>query len=316
MYEQTKAAKRRYNDGNFHSRYFVGNGIDIGGRPDPFSQYIGVFPLVQSCKIWDFEDGDAQKMQPVADGSYDFLTSSHCLEHMFDVYEAMKNWIRIVKDGGYLVITIPDEDMYEQGNFPSLYNSDHKWTFTIYKKDSWSKKSINIFDLLIFFADAVDVEKVQVVKDFYDFSKRDTDQTLHPNVESCIEMVLRKKSPKQILDSSKDRFWMDYSYKVDTNFSSLYSKIYEKLINLKDSNKKYIIYGYGSFGKTIGKIFGEENVLYLDKSFTNDKVFHPKDIESAKFDNIIISVLGREDEIEEYLINELQIDKNKIVRLD
>ena len=31
MKEQSKAAKRRFNDGYFHSRYFVGNGIDKKG---------------------------------------------------------------------------------------------------------------------------------------------------------------------------------------------------------------------------------------------------------------------------------------------
>lgn len=60
MLEQSKAAKRKFFDGNFHNRYFRGNGIDIGGKPDPFSQYIGVFPLIDSVKIWDLEDGDAQ----------------------------------------------------------------------------------------------------------------------------------------------------------------------------------------------------------------------------------------------------------------
>ena len=34
-YEQSKAAKRRFDDGAFQSRYFVGRGIDIGGGPDP-----------------------------------------------------------------------------------------------------------------------------------------------------------------------------------------------------------------------------------------------------------------------------------------
>ena len=38
MWEQSKAAKRRFHDGAFHSRYFVGNGIDIGGKADPLAQ--------------------------------------------------------------------------------------------------------------------------------------------------------------------------------------------------------------------------------------------------------------------------------------
>ena len=46
-----------------------------------------------------------------------------------------------------MVITIPDEDLYEQGVFPSRFNDDHKATFTIAKSKSWSPKSINVFDL-------------------------------------------------------------------------------------------------------------------------------------------------------------------------
>ena len=34
MWEQSKAAKRRFYDGLFHARYFVGRGIDIGGGPE------------------------------------------------------------------------------------------------------------------------------------------------------------------------------------------------------------------------------------------------------------------------------------------
>jgi len=60
MHGQSKAAKRRFYDGSFHSRYFVGCGIDVGGKPDPLSQYIDIFPAIKSVRVWDIEDGDAQ----------------------------------------------------------------------------------------------------------------------------------------------------------------------------------------------------------------------------------------------------------------
>ena len=60
---------------------------------------------------WDLVNGvDAQHMAGVADNTYDWL-HSHCLEHIHDVDDAVINWIRIVKPGGYLVITVPDEDL-------------------------------------------------------------------------------------------------------------------------------------------------------------------------------------------------------------
>jgi hypothetical protein len=44
-------------------------------------------------------------------------------------------------------VIVPDEDLYEQGIWPSRFNSDHKWTFTIAKHASWSPVSINLLDL-------------------------------------------------------------------------------------------------------------------------------------------------------------------------
>ena len=112
MWEQSKAAKRRFSDGAFHTRYFVGEGIDIGGAPDPLGQYLAIFPRLNRVQTWDLEQGDAQFMRDVPDGRFDFVHSSHTLEHMQDARVALGNWARIVKPGGYLVIIVPDEDLY------------------------------------------------------------------------------------------------------------------------------------------------------------------------------------------------------------
>ena len=194
MHEQSKAAKRRFYDGAFHSRYFVGDGIDIGGKPDPLSQYIDTFPAMRSVRIWDIEDGDAQFLEGVPDNSYDFLVSSHSLEHMVDVYKALDNWLRIVKTDGFLIITVPDEDLYELGNWPSKFNPDHKWTFTIHKNNSWSPKSINILDILIRLSSQIKVERITLLNDFFREHLRENgiDQTRTPVAECSIEIVIKK----------------------------------------------------------------------------------------------------------------------------
>ena len=56
---------------------------------------------------------------------------------------------------------VPDEDLYEQGTFPSSFNRDHKWTFTIFQEISWSSRSINILDLVKFLGKEADVVKVE-----------------------------------------------------------------------------------------------------------------------------------------------------------
>jgi SAM-dependent methyltransferase len=192
--EQSKAAKRRFNDGIFHTRYFVGRGIDIGGAPDPLSQYKGIFGLMGVVRTWDMGDGDAQHMNGVPDESYDFVHSSHCLEHLVDVRTALGNWTRILKPGGYMIVTIPDEDMYEHGQWPSRYNTDHKWSFTICKRKSAMPKSINVVDLAIEFADRLEVERLQLVSDFYrSWLDPELDQLQTPVAECAIEIVWRKR---------------------------------------------------------------------------------------------------------------------------
>lgn len=195
MKECSKSILRRLSNPNFIRLYFKGKGIDIGGKPDPLALYIELFPLVTEIYIWDKDDGDAQFVSTVKDCYYDFVHSSHCLEHLEDPYEGLNNWVRILKPNGYLIITVPDEDMYEQGNFPSKFNKDHKWTFTIYKKDSWSCKSINLIDLFKSI-DNISIEKIELLNSTYrEFS--DYDQTLSPVTESGIEIIVRKTTDKE-----------------------------------------------------------------------------------------------------------------------
>jgi ubiquinone/menaquinone biosynthesis C-methylase UbiE len=63
-------------------------------------------------QTWDIEDGDAQYMETVRDNTYDFVHSTHYLEHMIDPKIIFKNWIRIIKPGGHIITTVSDEDLY------------------------------------------------------------------------------------------------------------------------------------------------------------------------------------------------------------
>ena len=46
--------------------------------------------------------------------NYDFIYSSHTLEHMENVEIALSNWIRLLRKGGNLILYIPDRDLYEK----------------------------------------------------------------------------------------------------------------------------------------------------------------------------------------------------------
>lgn len=117
----------------------VGKGIDIGCGPDP---------IMPDVRPFDLSDGDANFISQYVSEKYDYVFSSHCLEHMKNPVTALQEWYSILKPGGHLIVLVPDEDLYEQGVFPSAFNGDHKFTFTISKKKSWSEKSINVLDLL------------------------------------------------------------------------------------------------------------------------------------------------------------------------
>lgn len=205
MKECSKSIARRLADVNFTSRYFVGKGVDIGGKPDPLALYVELFCKMESVYTWDWEDGDAQFMSSVSDDSLDFVHSSHCLEHLLDPREGLRNWLRVLRPGGHLVVTIPDEDMYEQGQFPSTFNRDHKWTFSVWKDRSWSDRSINVIDMLRDLGSHIDIIKIEQLISTYRFELPRYDQTLSPVGECGIEIILRKRTPQEVSDGGRWR---------------------------------------------------------------------------------------------------------------
>jgi SAM-dependent methyltransferase len=187
---------RRAHDARFATRYFRGDGIDVGGGIDSLALCRELFPLIRHMFTYEQEHGDAQLLANVADGSFDFLYSSHCLEHLRDPVEALRNWLRAVKPGGHLVVDVPDEDLYEQGNWPSKFNSDHKMTFTLSKRTSWSPVSVNVLDLVREVSDQAAPLSIAVMDHCYRYQLhgRGFDQTRTPMAESAIEIVLRKRA--------------------------------------------------------------------------------------------------------------------------
>lgn len=198
MKECSKSITRRLSDPNFTNRYFAGRGLDIGGKPDPLALYRQLFCQMVEVRTWDWEDGDAQFLASVKDCEFDFVHSSHCLEHLVDPLEGIQNWLRVVRPGGYLVVTVPDEDLYEQGVFPSTFNRDHKWTFTIYKTRSWSGRSLNVIDIVRGLGESAELVRVEQLSSTYRFDLPRYDQTLTPVGECGIEIVIRKRPEPEI----------------------------------------------------------------------------------------------------------------------
>uniref|UniRef100_A0A915EBP8 Methyltransferase type 11 domain-containing protein n=1 Tax=Ditylenchus dipsaci TaxID=166011 RepID=A0A915EBP8_9BILA len=47
---------------------------------------------------------------PFATNSQDFVLSSHVIEHFYDPVKTIKEWLRVVKPGGYVFIVVPHKE--------------------------------------------------------------------------------------------------------------------------------------------------------------------------------------------------------------
>jgi SAM-dependent methyltransferase len=136
-YGASRAAYPRRLAEGYYEHFFVGRGLDIG---------CGDCRVTADCDTWELlhGDGDAQFTSPRFDQPYDWVYTSHLLEHLVCPEIAIRNWWRLVKPGGILFVVVPDEDLFEQGTWPSQFNGGHRWTFTIDKTTSWSPVSISL----------------------------------------------------------------------------------------------------------------------------------------------------------------------------
>lgn len=106
-------------------KHCSGVGVDVGsgGAPVvPWAVQIDRDPVVRN--VVHFHDG---KDLPFKDNTLDFVFSSHLLEDFLDWDPVLKEWVRVLKPGGKLIIMVPDHVRFRaavaagQGD-----NLDHK----------------------------------------------------------------------------------------------------------------------------------------------------------------------------------------------
>lgn len=171
----------------------VGHGIDIGCGDDP---------ITQDCVRWDKEQGDANEVRGLAPESFDWLFSSHALEHMPRPEEALLNWWNLVRPGGLMIVIVPSEDEYEQNVWPSTFNDEHCHSFTLLKSASWSPASRNLLDMVRQLP-LVKVRRAEIIDERPAAAER-RDWTL----DGCIchiELVLEKQPQQYRLGSTLDQ---------------------------------------------------------------------------------------------------------------
>ena len=134
-----KTIRRRLN-ARIYLRNLKGKkGLEIGG-PSPIFKSDGILPIYQviacldGCNfanetIWEgkIREGwnyqylkerdagyqyisDAVDLNQIESNSYDFVLSSHNIEHMANPLKALDEWTRVLKDGGLLLLVVPDKN--------------------------------------------------------------------------------------------------------------------------------------------------------------------------------------------------------------
>jgi SAM-dependent methyltransferase len=63
---------------------------------------------------------EATDLRGITDHAYDFVLSSHNLEHIANPVKALKEWIRVLKPGGALILILPDYHCtFDRGRRPT-----------------------------------------------------------------------------------------------------------------------------------------------------------------------------------------------------
>lgn len=107
----------------------------------------------------------------------------------------------------------------------------------------------------------------------------------------------------------KAYLYLSYNQKLFKGFSKDFSKDISKLFSKKDN---FILYGNGTVSKALQNLIPNKIIGYVDMA---DKNHHPSTLKDIEFDKIIITVLRREHGIINYLVEDLKINRDKILTL-
>ena len=155
--------------------FLAKGGLDIGcGAHKVWPHLIGIDSTKDSALFGvdmrpDLVVPDATRLPIFTDASAENVFSSHLLEHLDDWQGALREWWRLIKVGGHLVLYLPHADLYPRIGQPGA-NPDHKHDFK-------PEKLINFFLL-----------------EFRDWSLLES-QTRSEGNEYSFLLVLRKGKP-------------------------------------------------------------------------------------------------------------------------
>jgi hypothetical protein len=118
LFLQSALPTRRY----LGAQYCHGEGVEIGALNSPMpvpgkTRYVDRLTAGElrasynlSCDLAPVDYVcDAQHLAAIPDASQDFLIANHVLEHIENPLLALLHWLRVVRQSGYVFMTIPDK---------------------------------------------------------------------------------------------------------------------------------------------------------------------------------------------------------------
>lgn len=112
--------------------YLRGRGLDVGAGDFRVLPHAITVDNLNHSKFGFTHKPDinceADDLYLIASQSVDWVYSSHTLEHVPDMAKALKEWWRVIKQGGLLVMYLPHKDFYPNMGQPGA-NPDHKRDF-------------------------------------------------------------------------------------------------------------------------------------------------------------------------------------------
>ena len=125
--------------------YLRGRGLDIGAGtfkvlPHVISVDNGHHEIYGHHINPDVKVETAEDLSVFGSQSMDFVYSSHLLEHMERPQETLKEWFRLVRIKGYLVLYTPNDELYPKVGEEGA-NQDHKFNLNSHIIIEWMKKA-------------------------------------------------------------------------------------------------------------------------------------------------------------------------------
>lgn len=213
--------------------YVRGRLIDVGCGPFKIFPYaIGVDNYGHAHQFgWEYKPdvfADASDLSMFGSGAVDSVFSSHTLEHVVDPEKTLREWFRVIKKDGYLVLYLPHKDLYPNIGEDGA-NPDHKNDFLPESIIKLMKK-VGHWDLV-----------VNEVRDA-DFGPGST-----MNEYSFLQVYQKKSSGHRILEQKKEKTAVVIRYggigdmiQTSSVLPLLKKEGYKVLFNTTPSGKKVL----------------------------------------------------------------------------